>query len=73
MTDLADIPEIRSRSGVTAKLRAIKLNKFDDFDEGTQRNVSSLCSSLGHRMGWKFTQRRIAVNGVDVVRVWRIL
>ena len=73
MTNLADIPEIRSRSGVTAKLRAIKLNGFDDFDEGTQRNVSSLCSSLGHRMGWKFTQRRIAVNGVDVVRVWRIL
>ena len=73
MTDLADIPEIRSRTGVTAKLRAIKLNGSEDFDEDTQRNVSSLCSSLEKRTGMKFTQRRIAVNGVDVVRVWRIL
>ena len=71
MTDLADIPEIRSRTGVTARLRSIKLNSSHDFDEGTQRNVSSLCSSLEKRTGMKFTQRRIAVNGVDVVRVWR--
>ena len=52
---------------------APRLDKFDDFDEGTQRNVSSLCSSLGKRTGMQFTQRRIAVNGVDVVRVWRIV
>ena len=79
MTNLADIPEIRSRTGVTARLRNIKLNGFEDFDEGTQRNVSSLCSSLGKRTGWKFTQRRImvdmvgAADRVEVVRVWRIL
>ena len=72
MTDLSEIPEIRSRTGVTARLRSIKLNGFADFDEDTQRNVSSLCSSLGHRTGWKFTQRRIVVDGVEVVRVWRI-
>ena len=72
MTDLSDIPEIRSRTGVTARLRAIPLNgKGEDFDEDTQRNVSSLCSSLGKRTGWKFTQRRIVVDGVEVVRVWR--
>ena len=69
--DPTDIPEIRSRTGVTARLRAIKLDGHADFDEDTQRNVSSLCSSLGKRTGWKFTQRRIVVDGVEVVRVWR--
>ena len=72
MTDLSTIPEIRTRTGVTAKLRAIKLDGHEDFDERLQRNVASLSSSLYKRTGRKFTQRRIVVNGAEVVRVWRI-
>ena len=66
------IPEIRTRTGVTARLRSIELDGFEDFDERQQRNVASLSSSLGKRTGRKFTQRRIVVNGAEVVRVWRI-
>ena len=72
MTDLSAIPEIRTRTGVTAKLRSIKIDGFEDFDERQQRNVASLSSSLGKRTRRKFTQRRLVVDGAEVVRVYRI-
>ena len=66
---MPEIPEVRGRTGATAKLRAIKLNDWDDFTESERHSISSICSALARKTGRKFVQRLMEGG---VLRVWRV-